>query len=136
MLAAVALAMIAASGLRSVFGVYIKPMEAEFGWSRSMLSSVAAVSLLLLGATGPIVGRLADRWGPRRVILIALLVAGVGAIATAFVHTLWQVYLTVAVLMTLGAGSVSMMTAAALIVRWFETHRGLVMGVVGGAMSA
>ena len=54
---------LAGSGLRAAFGVYIKPMEAEFGWSRSALSGVAAVSLLLLGAAGPFVGRLADRWG-------------------------------------------------------------------------
>jgi MFS family permease len=45
--------------------VYIKPMEAEFGWSRSALSGAAAMSLLFLGAAAPFVGWLADRWGPR-----------------------------------------------------------------------
>ncbi|PYM20394.1 MAG: hypothetical protein DMD81_01945 [Candidatus Rokuibacteriota bacterium] len=49
------------------FGVFIKPIESEFGWSRSALSAVAAMSLLILGASGPFVGRLADRWAPRRV---------------------------------------------------------------------
>src|SRR4029434_5879444 len=63
-LAAVILCMMAGTGLRSSFGVYIKPMEAEFGWSRGALSGVAAVSLVILGAVGPFVGRLADRWGP------------------------------------------------------------------------
>ena len=38
--------MIAMVPLRAVFGVYIKPMEAEFGWSRSAVSGAAAVSLL------------------------------------------------------------------------------------------
>ena len=73
-LGALTVCMLAASGLRAVFGVYIKPMEAEMGWSRGALSGAAAVSLLLLGAAGPLVGRLADLWGPRRVISAALLV--------------------------------------------------------------
>src|SRR5215831_17845014 len=70
------------SGLRGSFGVFIKPLEAEFGWTRSMLSGVASLSLLLWGATGPVVGYLADRWGPRRVILAAVSVLGVGSLLT------------------------------------------------------
>src|SRR3972149_5144180 len=62
-LGAVMLVMIAASGLRNVFGGFIKPLEAEFHWDRASLSGAAALSLFLLGAVGPFVGRLADRWG-------------------------------------------------------------------------
>src|SRR2546428_3832314 len=79
-LGALTVAMMAASGLRAVFGVYIKPMESEFGWSRGALSGAAAISLLLLGAAGPFVGRLADRWGPRRVIVLSLVLLGMGTI--------------------------------------------------------
>src|SRR2546429_8090334 len=85
-LGALALCMRAGSGLRSVFGVYIKPMEAEFGWTRGALSGAAAVSLLLLGAVGPFVGRLADRWGPRHVIAISLFGLALGAIGSSFIQ--------------------------------------------------
>src|SRR5215475_5555759 len=79
-LAASVVIVLFASGLRAVFGVYIKPMEATFGWDRASLSGVAALSLLLLGAVGPFVGWLADRWGPRRVILVSCVLLGLGTL--------------------------------------------------------
>src|SRR5439155_211415 len=93
-LGAVTICMLTASGIRSVFGVYIKPMEAEFGWGRGALSGAAAISLLLLGAAGPVVGRLADRWGPRWIVIVALLLRGVGSIGSAYLQKLWHVYFT------------------------------------------
>jgi len=47
--------------------------------------------LLLLGAAGPIVGRLADRWGPRGIIVVSLLLLGAGSIGAAYVTKLWHV---------------------------------------------
>ncbi|HET9492472.1 MAG TPA: MFS transporter [Methylomirabilota bacterium] len=135
-LGALTLSMMASTGLRAVFGVYIKPMEAEFGWTRGALSGAAAISLLLLGAVGPWVGRLADVWGPRRVIVLGLFVLGVGSISSAFVQQLWHVYLTAGVLMALGAGGVAMTTGSTVVSRWFESRRGLAMGVAAGGMSA
>jgi MFS family permease len=135
-LGALTLAMLAASGLRAVFGVYIKPMEAEFGWSRSALSGAAALSLLLLGAVGPFVGRLADLWGPRRVITTCLFLLGVGAVGTALVQRLWHIYVTVGVLLAMGSGGVAVSTGSAVITRWFETRRGLALGIGAGGMSA
>ena len=128
--------MLAGSGLRAVFGVYIKPMEAEMGWSRGALSGAAAVSLLLLGAAGPLVGRLADLWGPRRVITAALLVLAAGSIGSAFVQQLWHVYVTAGVLMAVGAGGAALTTGSTVVARWFETRRGLAIGVAAAGMSA
>src|SRR5919198_1202470 len=105
-LVAITLCLLATSGLRATFAVYIKPIEADMGWSRGALSVAAALSLLLLGATGPFAGRLADRWGPRRVIVLSLLLLGGGSIASA------------------------------VVARWFETHRGAAIGVAAGGMSA
>jgi len=135
-LGAVMLVMIAASGLRNVFGVFIKPLEADFHWDRAALSGAAALSLFLLGAVGPFVGRLADRWGPRRVLAVALLVLGTGTILSSYVQSLWHVYVASGILMAVGAGGAGLATAASVAARWFETHRGLVIGLLGGAMSA
>jgi MFS family permease len=135
-LGALVVVMLLGSGLRAVFGVFIKPMEATFGWDRASLSGAAALSLLLLGAAGPFVGWLADHWGPRRVIMLSVILLGIGTLLTSQVTALWQVYITAGVLMALGSGGVAMSTAATVAARWFEGRRGLVMGVIGGAMSA
>ena len=135
-LVAVTVCMAASSGLRSVFGVYIKPLEAEFGWTRGALSGVAAISLLLLGAAGPFAGRLADRWGPRRVIGLSLIMLGVGAIGAAAIGTLWQLYLTTGVLMGVGSGGLGLATGSVIAARWFEARRGLAIGIAAGGMSA
>ncbi len=135
-LGAVALVMLGGSGLRAIFGVFIKPLEAEFGWDRASLSGAAALSLLLLGAVGPLVGWLADRWGPRRVIMLACVILGLGSLLSSRIHHLWEIYVTAGVLMAVGAGGLGLATGATVAARWFESRRGLVMGVLGGAMSA
>jgi len=48
--------LMASSGVRSTFGVFIKPLEQEFGWGRAGLSLVAALSLFIYGAAGPLAG--------------------------------------------------------------------------------
>ncbi|HET7874128.1 MAG TPA: MFS transporter [Methylomirabilota bacterium] len=135
-LGAVVVVMLLGSGLRAIFGVFIRPMESEFGWDRASLSGAAALSLLLLGAVGPLVGWLADRWGPRSVILLSCTVLGAGTLLSSRITSLWQIYGTAGVLMAVGAGGVSMSTGATVAARWFESRRGLVMGILGGAMSA
>jgi MFS family permease len=135
-LGAVTVCLLASTGLRAAFAVYIKPIEAETGWSRGGLSVAAAISLLLLGATGPFAGRLADRWGPRRVIVLSLILLGVGSVAAAFVRDLWQLYVTVGVIMSVGAGGAALSTGSAVVARWFETRRGAAIGFAAGGMSA
>src|SRR5262245_18300544 len=111
-------------------------MEAEFGWGHGALSGDAAVSLLLLGAAMHVLGRLAARCGPRRTVIIALLLLGVGSIGSSYVQRLWHVYVTTGFLMALGAGGLTTPTGSSIAARWFEAHRGLAIGLSAGGMSA
>src|SRR3984893_7850407 len=136
LLIAVVFVMLAGSGIRAVFGVFIKPIEAEFGWTRQQLSGAAALSLFVLGAVGPTVGWLADIWGPRRVMLLSTVTLGIGTVLASFTGHLWQLYASAGVLMAMGAGGLGMATSATIAARWFVARRGLILGILGGAMSA
>ena len=82
------------------------------------------------------VGRLADRWGPRRIVIIALLLVGIGSIGSSYVQRLWHVYVTTGFLMALGAGGLTTPTGSSIAARWFEARRGLAIGLSAGGMSA
>ena len=135
-LIAVAVVMFAGSGVRSSFGVFIRPMEEEFGWSRTQLSLVASLSLFLYGAVGPFVGRFADRWGPRKVLAAAAVLLGLGTLGTSAVSSLPQLYFTAGMVTSVGAGGAALSVAASAVVRWFDTRRGLALGAAGAGVAA
>jgi MFS family permease len=126
----------AAAGVRGSFGIFVKPLEAEFGWDRAAISGVAALSLLAYGVGQPFIGRLIDRYGPRGILSASLVVLGAGVLATALVQELWQLYLAYGLVVSLAAGGPSMASISAIAARWFETRRGLVIGIAISGVSA
>ena len=134
-LAATFVATAAAAGIRGSFGVYVKPLEADFGWDRATISGVAALSLLCFGLAQPLIGRLIDRYGPRGVLTSSLVVLGAGVLATASVQQLWQLYLAYGIVVSLAAGGPSMATISSVAARWFETRRALVIGLAMSGVS-
>src|SRR5437870_10527538 len=128
--------MLAGSGVRAMFGVFIKPIETDMGWSRQQLSGAAALSLFVLGAVGPTVGWLADVWGPRRVMLLATVTLGLGTVLSAFIGHLWQMYLFAGLLMPRGARGLGPPTAATPAARCSAAPRGLILRIPARAMSA
>ena len=66
-------------GAGETYAVFLLPLEREFGWSRSQLTSVYSVYLLVGGLIAPLVGTLFDRIGPR-----AVYTAGLACLAAAY----------------------------------------------------
>ncbi|MER3449787.1 MAG: hypothetical protein C4315_08510 [Chloroflexota bacterium] len=54
------------------FSAFVKPLAAEFGWGRGEISLAITVQFLTTAAVGPLVGRMVDRYGPRRLMLVGL----------------------------------------------------------------
>jgi len=130
------LALLAVAGVRSSFGVFVQPLQREFGWDRAAISVTAVLSMLLYGALGPLAGKLADRYGPKYVLLVSVFLAGVGALASSTISRLWQFHLYYGLITSIGAGGAAMVTAAAMTSRWFAERRALIMGLAGAGVSA
>ena len=104
-------------GARSGFGVFVLPMSAEFGWHRGTISLAAAIGALVSGLSQPVLGRLYDRLGGRRLILASLIVSGVGTMLLALTtHILFLILLFGGVL-SIAMGGSSLTTTAALLAK-------------------
>jgi sugar phosphate permease len=124
------------AGVRSAPGVLILPLEREFGWSRSQISLAISVTLICYGLASPISGRIADRYGLRAMTLSFLFVSGAGIALATTIGDLWQLHLYWGLIVGLGTGGVATVLGAIVSNTWFESRRGLVTGMVGGAASA
>ncbi|HYE84957.1 MAG TPA: MFS transporter [Vicinamibacterales bacterium] len=125
--------MLITSGVRATPGLFMVPLESEFGWSRATISAAVAVNIALFGLIGPFAASVMDRWGLRRVVLGALaLMASAVALSTQM-SAEWQFFLLWGVVVGAGTGVTAMVLAAVIATRWFDARRGLVMGLLSAA---
>lgn len=131
-----ALILIASAGVRSAPGVMLLPMQGETGWSLSILSLAASSGLLLFGLTAPFSGALMDRFGPRKMVILGIVVLIGSLVASARLQTQWQLFVFWGVLSGVATGLIGTVLGATVATRWFVQHRGLVTGIFGAAGSA
>ena len=121
-------------GLADTYTVFLLPLEREFGWTRSELTGVYSVYLLVNGFTAPLVGLLFDRLGPRWVYG-----AGMACLGTAFflaqrLESLWQFYLFVGVLIGFAVSLNGMVPGSALLSRWYRARLSTAIGIAFSAI--
>ena len=65
------LSMIVAQGpvILYTLGLFIKPLNQEFGWDRASISAAGGIAAIFSAITVPFVGSMMDRWGVRTVLL-------------------------------------------------------------------
>ena len=120
------------------FGIFLKPLTEAFGWSRESASAAFGFAAMAVAVASPLLGRLLDRHGPRRVILPCLTIFGLTfASLSLLTSNLWQLYATFTLLGLVGNGTAQMAYSRA-VSTWFDRHRGLALAVMmcGGAAGA
>ncbi len=116
-------------GTAYCFGVFLKPMVAEFGWTIAMASGAYSVFFFDNGLLGIVAGRLTDRFGPRIVMTVCGLFLGAGYLLVSQVNAAWQLYLCYGALIAVGASG-AFVPSLATVSRWFVKRRGMMTGVV------
>jgi MFS family permease len=112
------------------FSVFVKPLAAEFGWSREAISGGFAVAAVTLGVISPLLGRWIDRFGPRRVILICMTVYGCAIGSLSLLRSgISQFYVTCFVLGVVGNGAAHLAYSRS-ISTWFQQRLGTALAFV------
>jgi MFS family permease len=107
---------------------YYDFMVREFGWSRAQVTSGNAISKLLIGPLfGFAAGWIVDRFGPRRLMMAGIVMAGGALIGLAHMTALWMFYLFY-IFNALGYVCGGPLPNQVLLSRWFDKARGKAMG--------
>ncbi len=115
-------------GISYSFGIFFKPLIAEFGWTRAATSGAYALSMLIGGLLSIVAGKFTDRFGPRIVVTACGFLIGIGCLLVSQVTTIWQFYLFYGVLIGAGLGG-ALVPMMATVARWFVKRRGMMTGI-------
>lgn len=116
-------------GIGDTYSVFLRPLEQEFGWSRSQLTSVYSLYLLVNGFCAPFVGIAFDRLGARWVYAAGLSVLGSAFMAAGSLGSLWQFYVLVGVAVGVGVSFTGMVPGSGLLSRWYRARLSTALGV-------
>lgn len=109
------------------FGVFVEPLEEQFGWTRTQIN--ASLSFFAVGGlAAPFVGKFMDRFGARPVMTVSLLLFAVSYLLRPYMTELWQWY-ALSAIQFLGLPGAAMLPAGKLIGAWYPKNRGRMLGI-------
>lgn len=122
-----------------IFPVFLKPVTAELGWSRTAYASANPIMSSVVAVAGSLIGWLAVRIGPRYVLLAGAVLMGTALVGAGAVHSMLHWY-AIAVLIGIAVACLGDLPTGAAIAGRFDEQRGLALGLVyigsniGGAL--
>ncbi len=115
------------------FGVFLKPMINDLGWTRAMTSGVISVYMVVHGLSSIITGSLSDKYGPRLIVGFCTLIVALGYILISGIKTSQDLYIYFGLMVGAGMGAAYVPPVAA-VTRWFTSRSGLAIGIVGSGV--
>ncbi len=119
-------------GLYYSFGVFLKPMLADLGWSRATISGALSTYMLTNGLCSIGMGTLSDRYGPKSVVSTGTVFVAAGYILTSKITQPWHLYAMFSfVAVGMSTGYVPVIST---VTKWFVKKRGFAVGIVGAGV--
>jgi MFS family permease len=116
------------------YAVFLVAFLREFGWSRSVVAGAFSTLVMVHGLSGPVLGWLVERFGPRAVIAAGGAVMAAGLLIAAHITAVWQLYLTIGLLAALGISAAGWVPSVVLIRGWFPSSVGTAIGVASAGI--
>jgi MFS family permease len=114
-------------------GVFLQPISAATGWSRTGISTAALLNFLGMGVGAFVWGALSDRLGTRAVVLLGGILLGLGTVLASRAATLTEFQLYFGAMVGFAAGSLYIPLTATT-TRWFTRHRSLAVALVSAGL--
>lgn len=124
------------TGVRNSFGIFIIPLEEEFGWSRFTLSLAVGTGFLVNGLTQPFFGHFFDRFDGRKVILWGLVLLGLSTVLLSLTFHFLFLFFMFGFVVSIAMSGASTTNTMSLLGKWFRRKRATAMSlnVVGGSL--
>ncbi len=116
-------------------GVFIVPLQHEFGWSTAEISSALSIRFILFGLMAPFAAALLNHYGLRNVTLAAQLIVVSALVASLAMTKVWQLIRLWGVVVGIGTGMTALVLGATIAARWFVARRGLVVGILSASVA-
>src|SRR5881398_4150847 len=116
-------------------GVFIVPLQNEFGWTTAEISSALSIRFILFGLMAPFAAALLNRYGLRNVTLAAQLIVVSALVVSLGMTKVWQLVLLWGVVIGIGTGMTALVLGATIATRWFAASRGLVVGIMTASVA-
>ena len=115
--------------VRAMLGLAMPVMETELGWSRSFLSGVGALALVLMAFAAPFAGRVIDVSGPRVLMCGGMIAVALGSGVVAITDSAIVFTIAFGIIAAIGFTAVATNVVAAAIAKTFDARRGLATGI-------
>lgn len=113
--------------------VFLAPISADTGWSRGGIGFAMTLNFLTMGIGSAVWGNLSDRYGPRVILLVGVVLLGAGLALASRSTTLLQFQAIYGLLIGVAAGSL-MVPLMSTVVLWFDNHRALAVSLVSSGI--
>ena len=115
--------------------VFFVPIIKHFGWSRTKLSLAFSIGWVTGGAAGPLIGWIADRVNPKKMMMVGAIVTGLAYLVLSRATNFWEI-LAINGLFGICVGASTVIPCSIVIASWFTARRGLAMGIAfaGGTL--
>ncbi|MCG6206747.1 MFS transporter [Rhodopseudomonas sp. HC1] len=135
MVAVTFLTALVSAGAVGAPGVFIVPLQQEFGWTTAEISSALSIRFILFGLMAPFAAALMNRYGLRNVALAGQVIIALSLIGSVAMTQVWQLVVLWGVAVGIGTGLTAMVLGATVAARWFNHRRGLVVGILTASVA-
>jgi MFS family permease len=119
------------STVTAVFSLFLVPLATEFDVPRTSVSLVLALVAIANAITYPIMGRFADHYGARKVILCGTILFVFAMTFVSKVEGLLQLYIAYT-LIGISGSALGPVLFSKIVSGWFDSNRGFSLGIIGG----